>query len=305
MSTSVQSTINDLEFTVQDAQNTIKDEIKIVRENIDEYVAITNKQFAAEKDKETDEIIPGYTRKTETNTHWYDIHFVGKAYNLLNIGGVLCMIMSNRFLKDKIEAFQVFLDQVEKLNESYPQYIDILKNLEEEYKINRKPSLLNQINEYKFILSKAENNKFYSFKTVSNFVQEREDEGFITKGQEVNFDMVLIRLVKIKDFSIDFTKSRISNVKSANENIIYGVDKENPKQKIKNIGYTIDENGIAKAKVEEKKKIKDIEFAMGEIKSLTRQLDKETDEGKKNYIIKQIDNFKKMYLRKEKSKNNI
>lgn len=50
MSTSVQSTINDLEFTVQDAQNTIKDEIKIVRENIDEYVAITNKQFAAEND---------------------------------------------------------------------------------------------------------------------------------------------------------------------------------------------------------------------------------------------------------------
>ena len=50
MSTSVQSTINDLEFTVQDAQNTIKDEIKIVRENIDEHVAITNKQFAAVND---------------------------------------------------------------------------------------------------------------------------------------------------------------------------------------------------------------------------------------------------------------
>ena len=50
MSTSVKKTIDDLEFTVQDAQDTIKDEIKIVRENIDEYVAITNKQFAAEND---------------------------------------------------------------------------------------------------------------------------------------------------------------------------------------------------------------------------------------------------------------
>lgn len=211
------------------------------------------KEILPSKEKDSDVIIPGYIKKTETDIHWYDIHFVAKAYNLLNIGGVLCMVMSDRFLKDKIESFQIFLEQVNALNELYPNYISILKNLEDEYLTRKSPSIKMQIEEYKFIISKTINNKFFSFNIVPNFIKDREDKGNITKEQEVNFDMILIRLVKIKDFSIDFTKTRISNVKKANENIEFGNDENIKKKSIKNIKYNINENGEAKPIIKEKK----------------------------------------------------
>ena len=155
------------------------------------------------------------------------------------------MIMSNRFLKDNIEAFQVFRYQVELLNELYSKYKAILTSLENEYIIQKATSIKMQKDEYKFVLSKAKNNKFFTYDIVPYFVKDREDKGFITKGQEVNFDMVLIRLVKVKDFSIDFTKSRISNIKNANENINFNDDDINVKQKIKNIKFSFDEYGNA------------------------------------------------------------
>ena len=214
------------------------------------FKSLIVKEVSASMNKETGEIYPGYLRKTEIDVHWYDIHFVAKSYNLLNIGGVLCMIMSNRFLRDKTSHFQIFLSQLESLNENYPLYIQQLDDLKTEYIVNKIPSLKLKIDELEFILSKTIDNKFFTYNIVPNFVKDREDKGFITKEQEVIFDMVLIRLVKIKDFSIDFTKSRILKLKTALD-LEFNDDKndieviEDKENKIKNIRFTIDKNGKA------------------------------------------------------------
>jgi superfamily II DNA or RNA helicase len=259
------------------------------------------KEVKPQKDPKTGEVTPGYTRKTEINTHWYDVHFVAKSYNLLNIGGVLCMIMSNRYDKSKIESFQVFKEQVEDLNELYESYTKILKSLKKEYETNKKPSLKIQIDEYQFILSKAINGKFYSFENVNNFVKERtKDDAEFTKEQEVNFGMVRIRLVKVKDFSIDFIKSRVSKIKKD----IYDVeeDEENPKQKIKNIGYLIDANGNAIVKVEEKKRRK--KLTQKELQELKSQYYNEKDVNKKKELLQNIKDYEaKLSSKNEKSKN--
>lgn len=57
----------------------------------------------------------------------YDIHFVSKAYNLLNDGGILSMIISDRFTRDKSGVFNIFniyLDDMRKLDSSS---VDIVK----------------------------------------------------------------------------------------------------------------------------------------------------------------------------------
>lgn len=46
----VTMTIHDLEDSVSKAQDLIQDEVSVVKNNIDQYVAVTNKQFAAEND---------------------------------------------------------------------------------------------------------------------------------------------------------------------------------------------------------------------------------------------------------------
>lgn len=44
------STVQELSQSVQRAQDTIHEEVNVVQANIEQYVAITNKQFAAEND---------------------------------------------------------------------------------------------------------------------------------------------------------------------------------------------------------------------------------------------------------------
>ena len=49
----------------------------------------------------------------------YDVHFVSKAYNLLNDGGVLSMIISDRFMRQNDGVFSIFnlyLDDMKKLD---------------------------------------------------------------------------------------------------------------------------------------------------------------------------------------------
>ena len=50
MSRALQSTVESVKDTVDTAQVTIHSEVQMVQDNIEQYVAITNKQFAAEDD---------------------------------------------------------------------------------------------------------------------------------------------------------------------------------------------------------------------------------------------------------------
>ena len=61
---------------------------------------------------------PSIFRKVDKTL--FDIHFVSKAYNMLNEGGILSMIISDRYLRDKtIPVFEVF--------RQYMKHLDTLK----------------------------------------------------------------------------------------------------------------------------------------------------------------------------------
>jgi hypothetical protein len=66
----------------------------------------------------------------------YDIHFVSKAYNMLNDDGVLSMIISDRFLRQtdgEFAIFNLYLDAMRKINELS---VDIVKT--GEFKADKK-----------------------------------------------------------------------------------------------------------------------------------------------------------------------
>lgn len=55
----------------------------------------------------------------------YDVNFVTRAFNLLNPKGVLCMIMSDRFLRDDKGVFPIFKVYIEDMKRLDPQSINI------------------------------------------------------------------------------------------------------------------------------------------------------------------------------------
>ncbi len=69
----------------------------------------------------------------------YDIDFVAKSYNMLNNDGILCMIISDRFLRSKLSRFKRFRQEIEsikdkaeikKLNVSFKKDKTITKEME-------------------------------------------------------------------------------------------------------------------------------------------------------------------------------
>jgi superfamily II DNA or RNA helicase len=103
----------------------------------------------------------------------YDIHFVSKAYNLLNNGGILSMIISDRFLRQKdigeFSIFNLYLNDMKKIDNTS---VDIIE--------------------------------------TSQF---KEDKKNVSKEMTTNFGMVCITLKKIKDFNIDLeSKKRVGNI---------------------------------------------------------------------------------------------
>lgn len=57
----------------------------------------------------------------------YDVHFVSKSYNMLNDGGVLSMIISDRFLRQDEGPFQVFNIYLDELRQKDPSSVQIIK----------------------------------------------------------------------------------------------------------------------------------------------------------------------------------
>jgi hypothetical protein len=61
-------------------------------------------------------IDPNTNQYVKQDVQLFDVDFVVKAYNLLKDGGVLCMIISDRYERDKnISKFAVFRKIIEKL----------------------------------------------------------------------------------------------------------------------------------------------------------------------------------------------
>ena len=79
-------------------------------------------EYKAEKGQQTPE--PKYEIQDK---RLYDIHFVSKAYNMLNNGGKLSMIISDRFLRSKEGVFSIFNLYLEDLKKADPSSVDIVK----------------------------------------------------------------------------------------------------------------------------------------------------------------------------------
>jgi hypothetical protein len=57
----------------------------------------------------------------------YDIDFIALAYDMLNVDGVLCFIISDRFQRDKSAKFVNFKSYLDVLSETHPNYVSIKK----------------------------------------------------------------------------------------------------------------------------------------------------------------------------------
>jgi superfamily II DNA or RNA helicase/methylase of polypeptide subunit release factors len=61
------------------------------------------------------------------DAHYYDVNFVAHCYNMLNENGVLCMIISDRFLRDNSGYFIIFNKWMEYLQKVKPEAIQMQK----------------------------------------------------------------------------------------------------------------------------------------------------------------------------------
>jgi hypothetical protein len=74
---------------------------------------------------QVDKIINGQIKKTDV--HLYDVDFVAHCYNMLNNDGVLCMIISDKFLRDNSGHFLIFRKWIEYIQKLKPDTIKIEK----------------------------------------------------------------------------------------------------------------------------------------------------------------------------------
>lgn len=79
--------------------------------------------YKAEKDQPAPE--PTYKK---VDVRLFDIHFVSKAYNMLNNDGVLSMIISDRFQRDKSQVFSIFNLYLEDMKKIDPSSVKIVKS---------------------------------------------------------------------------------------------------------------------------------------------------------------------------------
>lgn len=105
----------------------------------------------------------------------YDVHFVSKAYNMLVNGGILSMIISDRFDRSDLPVFRVF-----------KEYMKFLTN-----------EGISEGNQY----------KYFKIHKVKSF---KSDKGVI-KEQETSFPMVNIVLRKLENFNINLDDPKIVN----------------------------------------------------------------------------------------------
>jgi hypothetical protein len=95
------------------------------------HQVLTKVVYKAQKGQATPE--PNFIK---VDKRLYDIHFVSKAYNMLNDDGVLSMIISDRFLRQndgEFAIFNLYLDAMRKIN---PSSVDIIKT--GEFKADKK-----------------------------------------------------------------------------------------------------------------------------------------------------------------------
>jgi len=117
---------HNLFFQIGQAQLDTIDNVKLYNMNIFEYnqkygyhYILGNPPFNIRTQKQT------YNKKLDKvvsiDVHYYDVDFVAYCYNMLKDDGELCMIMSDRFLRDtKIANFKIF-----------NEWMDILRNADE------------------------------------------------------------------------------------------------------------------------------------------------------------------------------
>lgn len=105
----------------------------------------------------------------------YDVHFVSKAYNMLVNGGVLSMIISDRFTKSDLPVFRVF-----------KEYMNFLTNEG---------------------IAEGNKEKYFKKYDVKSF---KSDKG-VVKEQETSFPMVNIVLRKLENFNINLDDPKIVN----------------------------------------------------------------------------------------------
>jgi superfamily II DNA or RNA helicase len=150
----------------------------------------------------------------------YDIHFVSKAYNMLNDGGVLSMIISDRFLRDKSGVFVIFniyLDDMKKLN---PSSVEIIKTGE-----------------------------FKEDKTISKEMETNFGMVCITLKKLENFNIDLDNKKRIKNTINNFEKKSIKESNKAISDL--GIEKSLTKKKRK---VNIDKPKAVKKPIEKKVK---------------------------------------------------
>jgi len=136
--------------------------------------------------------IKGELQKVDTTL--YDIDFVEYAYELLNKDGILCFIISNRWLYDSSPRFEKFRNKVELLNEKYGDEVIF-------------------------------------FKTIGEFKQT--DKTKTAKLQETKQNMVILKLKKIENFSFKQKDTKTSIAKKKKEiDIIVDVKEKPLKPKI-------------------------------------------------------------------------
>ena len=63
----------------------------------------------------------------KVDTTLYDVDFIALAYDMLNVDGVLCFIISDRFQRDKSSKFVNFNGYLDVLREAHPNYVSIKK----------------------------------------------------------------------------------------------------------------------------------------------------------------------------------
>jgi hypothetical protein len=77
----------------------------------------------------------------DVDVTYYDIDFVSKAYDILNPGGILCFIVSDRFLRQDNGRFKIFketLEQMSKFDKSIVEIHEVKSSFRQDKNITKK-----------------------------------------------------------------------------------------------------------------------------------------------------------------------
>ena len=131
-----------------------------------------------------------YKRKNKTKTEnsklvkvdtvLYDIDFVSKAYSDLNLGGILCFIISDRFTRQDTGKFKIFKSYLEKLKKVNKDFVDIasVSSFREDDKITK-----NMTTSYGMVIIKLVKIDRFNFN-----LNAKNDELDNEEEEEIKFD---------------------------------------------------------------------------------------------------------------------